>query len=360
MALAMAMAVAVAVASVCTLVATGAGGAPSAGGLLTARCQEPSAAGPIRWDARYEPVRLADGAAAIRILEAGRATARDAITTVAGAWDIAWSTGGTGPLATARATLSAGSGRTIDASAANLLSPDGNCSLYLSIRGPTNRVIGVIGDSVFASIGHQLQPESLLLSTLPAATWEIRATSGFGWGASAPIWPLQTVTGTWAIGLARGILAQNPSALVVELGANDAMRATFADGEENPGLAAAVRDGVSSDVDQLLQESAGAGVSCVVLVTAPEHLTTLFGAGARYALEAERVNQVIRSDAAAAGGTVKIADWATLSQTHHEGPDDWFLPDDIHPNRTGESALVGIVQTSIRSCPSLHTDSVRS
>jgi hypothetical protein len=72
------------------------------------------------------------------------------------------------------------------------------------------------------------------------------------------------------------------------------------------------------------------------------------------------VNQVVESDVLAAGGHVKIADWATLSQTHHEGTDDWFLPDDVHPNLAGEAALVGIVQQSIQSCPARQVGAVSS
>ncbi|MGA7417208.1 MAG: GDSL-type esterase/lipase family protein [Acidimicrobiales bacterium] len=335
-----------------------AGGALSTRGLLTASCQESSPAAPIRWAARYEPVRQGDGATAIRIVDAGQAAPGDAISTVAGAWDLSWSTAA-GRQATARSALITGSHRTIDASAASLLSPDGNCSLYLSVPAAKHRLVGVIGDSVFAAIAQQVRSESSPLRTLPASTWEIRATSGFGWGASAPAWPLKTVTGTWAIGLARGIFAQHPSALVVELGANDAMRAAFAKATRHPSLTA-VLDGVSSDVKGLLEASADARVPCVVIVTAPEHSTTLFGAGPRYAVQAERVNQVVASDALAAGGHVKIADWATLSKTHHEGQDDWFDPDDVHPNLTGEAALVALVQQSIQSCPAPHSLTVSS
>ncbi len=335
--------------SVLAVVTTRAEGALTTRGLLTASCQEASLAAPIRWAARYEPVRQVDGATAIRILEAGRADPGDVISTVAGAWDLSWSTAA-GPLATARSAMTTGTHRTIDASAANLLSPDGNCSLYLSVRATKDPLVGVIGDSVFAGIAQQVRSESSPLRSLPASTWEIRATSGFGWGASAPAWPLKTVEGTWAIGLARGIFAQHPSALVVELGANDAMRATFAEVSGDPSLGA-VLDGVSSDAKHLLEASANARIPCVVIVTAPEHSTSLFGAGPRYAVQAKSVNQVVESDAVAAGGHVTIADWATVSRGHHEGPADWFLPDDVHPNLTGEAALVGIVQRSIQSCP---------
>ena len=257
-----------------------------------------------------------------------------------------------GSQSTLRLTLKPGSRRTIDASSVSLLSPDANCSLYLSGQTQTGPLIGVIGDSVFANIANRVDSHSLRLVSMTGGTWEIRATSGFGWGASAPSWPLQTTKGAWALGLARGIFPQHPSALVVELGTNDAMRLAFAG--HDPRHAAAVRQGLSGDIDELLKESLSARVSCVVLVTAPEHPTTIFGAGPRFAVAAEKVNQIIMSDAKTADGDVEVADWAALSATHHEGRADWFLPDDVHPNLNGDAALVGIIEASINSCAAPH------
>ncbi len=332
-----------------------AGAAQSTRGLLTARCQEPSRAGTIDWAARYEPVRLPDGATAIRVLQAGKQRPGGGVSAVAGEWDFSWATP-QGSLATVRSPLSAGSPRVVGAGVANLLVPDGKCSLYLSVHAVESPLVGAIGDSVFAGVANQFRSASSDLHLLPAAGWEIRATSGFGWSASAPAWPLSAVRGAWAIGLARGIFSQHPSALVVELGINDALRAAFADVTSHPRTVEAIHAAVSSNVGQLLHEADTARIRCVVLVTAPDHSTSIFGAGTVYAREANRVDQIVEGVAAASpGGNVRIADWATLSQAHHQGPAGWFLPDDVHPNLTGETALVGLVQRSIQSCSPIVT-----
>jgi lysophospholipase L1-like esterase len=321
-------------------------GVPASGPLVS-NCREPTANGPIHWIARYRYVSQARGEAAIQVLSAGRQDFKGGMSTVAGAWNLS-GVNASGSQSTIRLTLKAGSRRTLDASSVSLLTPDGNCSLYLGSQAHTGPSTGVIGDSVFANIAAQVGSKSLRLVNTTHAKWEIRATSGFGWGASAPSWPLKTVKGAWALGLARGIFVQHPSALVVELGTNDAMRLAFAG--PHPRQAAAIRQGVSSDIDELLKESLNARISCIVLVTAPEHSTSIFDAGSRFAVAAKKVNQIIISDAKRAGDDVKVTDWAALSATHHEGPADWFLPDDVHPNSNGDVALVGMIQRSIHSC----------
>jgi hypothetical protein len=328
-----------------------------ASGLLVSNCREPMTNGAKHWIARYRYVSQANGEAAIQVLTAGRLDSAGGMSTVAGAWHLSW-VNASGSQSTIRLTMKAGSRRTVEASSVSLLSPDGNCSLYLSSQAHTGPLVGVIGDSVFANLANQVDFNSLRLVRITHATWDIRATSGFGWGASAPSWPLETVEGAWALGLARGTFALHPSALVVELGTNDAMRLAFAG--RHPRQAAAIRQGVSGDIDELLKESLGARISCIVLVTAPEHSTSIFGAGSRFAVAAEKVNQIIISDAKRAGDDVKVTDWAALSATHHEGPADWFLPDDVHPNINGEVALVGMIETSIHSCAASHQEAIGS
>jgi lysophospholipase L1-like esterase len=174
------------------------------------------------------------------------------------------------------------------------------------------------------------------------------------------MWPVSTVRGSWAIALARGLDSRHPSALVVELGANDSLRATFADVLGKPQLAAQIRAAVATNISELLAESARLGLP-TVLVTVPTFPTTDFGGGVRYEREAQLVNSIIRSAATAAtataaaaaaarpGDRVIVADWATLSGPHHladPSTASWFTADGLHPNPVGEAALVGLVRSA--------------
>jgi lysophospholipase L1-like esterase len=88
-----------------------------------------------------------------------------------------------------------------------------------------------------------------------------------------------------------------------------------------------------------------------VLVTVSTFPTTAFGGGLGYAREATLVNAILRSAAATASDRVVIADWAGLSAAHHVARGDapaWFLPDGLHPNDTGEDALITLVQASVQ------------
>jgi hypothetical protein len=236
----------------------------------------------------------------------------------------------------------------IDASTVRLLVPDDNCSLDLTVDAVNAHRVVLIGDSVFAGIQERIEAAdpSLLLSA--ARDWSITAVSGFGWSASSPSWPLAK-TGTWAIGLARGFFAAHPTALVVELGADDALRAVFAD-VTRPELADTIHAAVSNNIEELLRESHSAGVPCTVLVTAPAHPTSMYGADQRYATEATEINRIISASAAGAPGRVVVADWATLSASHHGVTRNWFLPDNVHPNTTGERALIALVHRAVQSC----------
>jgi lysophospholipase L1-like esterase len=231
-----------------------------------------------------------------------------------------------------------------------LLSPDRNCSLLLSTARVPAHPVAVIGDSVFAIVARDPAP------AIPSVmSWLINAQSGDGWGSAPVNWPLGVVRGTWTIGLARGSFTQHPSALVVELGTNDAIRAVFADGTGNPALGLRILAGVAGAVSQLIAEAAPQ-VPCTVLVTASTHETGLFGQGLHYSDAAGKVNAIMRAKVSGAGGkSVLIADWGALSASHHraEGaPGNWFTPgDDIHPNAAGQRALLGLIQRVVNTCP---------
>jgi lysophospholipase L1-like esterase len=239
----------------------------------------------------------------------------------------------------------------IASSTAHLLTPDDNCSLLLQ-AGVTSHPTVVVGDSVSAGIQNRVL-DGQLLGVGDLGKWQFAAIAGFGWSASAPTWPLSTTRGTWVIGLTRGAYEEHPSALVVELGVNDSLRATFADAERRAGLAAQIRTAVAENVAQVLHESIS-HVPCTVLVTAPTYPTKLFAGGARYEKEATLIDDILRIAVARTGSSrARIADWARYSAAHHlaqTSPENWFTPDGTHPNARGDAALVGLLQRTISSC----------
>jgi lysophospholipase L1-like esterase len=321
-----------------------AGTLPRAGvsGFRTAQCDE-GLPGPVtlQWTARYHFSAGTGDQPQIRIVSvssgAGAAAANEK-----GPWTLSWvAAGGTvtriGSSPQGLPTIR------VNAAKANLLSPDHNCSLVLSANS-YQKPIAVIGDSVFAGIEDRLSTTGLPDATF-AGGWLITSESGFGWGASAPAWPLSTIRGSWVIGIARGLSSIDPSCLVVELGANDALRASFADALGEPQLAASIRSAAKANISQLLAQSAGMGTP-VVLVTVPTYPTTSFGGGLAYAKEARLVNTIIWTAAKAAVGRVSVADWATYSAAHHGvagSATGWFSSDGLHPNEEGEEALVSLV-----------------
>ena len=212
------------------------------------------------------------------------------------------------------------------------------------------QVIAVVGDSIFRGVSDGLTSGALTAD--PAGTtWEIDAESGFGWGASGPDWPLSVVRGSWALGHASSLLARHPDVLVVELGANDALRASFAIARHEPGFARRILAGVATNVGRVLERIRGR-TRCVVLVTPPTQPTTLFGAGALYAREATLVNSTLRR-VAAGHKAVAVADWARLSAGHYHldgSPGNWFAPDGVHLVTEGQRALLTLVQRTATAC----------
>lgn len=337
------------------------GSTPTAPGTATraASCVEPLRGGrTVDWWARYT-VSGTPGTEQIRVVSAGsRSTGGHGPPTGSDRWVLSWAAPtGLGTL-TATSVTSALPLHVIPSSRVELLSPDRNCSLLLSAAPVPAHPVAVIGDSVYAIIARAPAPP------IPSVRlWQINAQSGDGWGSAPVTWPLGVVRGTWAIGLARGIFTQHPSALVVELGTNDAIRAVFADGTDNPALGRRILAGVAGAVSQLLIEAAPQ-VPCTVLVTTSTHETGLFGQGLHYSDEAGKVNAILRAKASdagrkkasdAGGKSVLIADWGALAASHHlaEGaPGNWFTPgDDIHPNAAGQRALLGLIQRVVKTCP---------
>jgi lysophospholipase L1-like esterase len=312
-----------------------------------AQCDENAPAGvPVRWTARYDVTTQPGEQFQLHVVSAG---GDSRVAEQAGAaWTIWWMLpdGSTGRQSSSADQLST---IRVMARSAVLLAPDGDCALVLS-ASDSEVPVAVIGDSIFAGIDTRRSTTGLLGATF-ASDWLITADGGFGWGASAPAWPLTTIRGSWAIGLARGLADHKPSSLVVELGANDALRATFADARHNPALAQQIRHAVAANISELLALSARLELP-LVLVTVSTFPTTAFGGGLGYAREAALINAIIRSATATAPGEVAIADWAGLSASRHAARGDapaWFLSDGLHPNETGEDALLALVRTAVQN-----------
>jgi lysophospholipase L1-like esterase len=324
--------------------------AQSVSELRTARCAE-NQSGPLRhqpdqtlrWTAQYRFSVGSGDQPQIHIVSVG--SDPGAATDAASPWTLSW-VAADGSVTRVGSSAKRLPSIRVNAANANLLSPDHDCSLVLSAASYL-KPIAVIGDSVFAGIESRLATTGLPHASF-ARSWLITAEAGFGWGASAPSWPLSTIQGSWAIGLARGLASIDPACLIVELGANDALRATFADALGKPELAAQIRRAVEANIDQLLTLTAQLGIP-VVLVTAPTDPTTSFGGGVAYANEARLVNTSIRTSAQAASGRVTVADWAAYSAPHHGVAalaTKWFIGDDLHPSEAGDEALVNLVMRS--------------
>jgi hypothetical protein len=230
-----------------------------------------------------------------------------------------------------------------------LLSPSANCSLVLTST-PMPHTIAVIGDSIFSSINAGLESQRLEQTAFTSRLL-VTAESGYGWGASTPTWPLTTIRGTWALGLLRGLISYEPRCVVAELGANDALRATFADALHQPRRAADIRRAAADNIAQVLSTATSFGIP-VVVVTASEYPVKAYGAGVTYAHEAALVNATLRSFAKSSHGNVVLADWAALSARHHSlrpAGNDWFIDDELHPNSSGDLALDLVKQASVRA-----------
>jgi lysophospholipase L1-like esterase len=218
-------------------------------------------------------------------------------------------------------------------------------------RAPA-RTVAVIGDSVFANIQQRLLTGELH-GVENGNHLVIDAHSGFGWGASNVTWPLSVTQGSWVSDEAKHLLADHPQVLVVELGVNDALRATFADALNEPRLSAQIRNGIVEQIRRLLAQTSDA-VSCTVLVAPPVVPTTLFGAGVRYTVEAVQIHRIIYEAAAnPLSHRVAVVDWSVAS-LWHDLPNStearWFGVDAVHPNVTGDQAILSLIGAAASNC----------
>jgi hypothetical protein len=251
--------------------------------------------------------------------------------------------------------------QTVRGAQAELFTPDRACTVILSSTPPVAHHVAVIGDSIFAKVQSVIVTAGLPREGF-AKRWVFEAESGYGWGAPATPFgnfPLTENPGTWVLAQARGLLAQHPRALVIELGADDALRAGFAASQvsEQQSLNAETKSDITTAVDEVARRAA-----CTVLVTPSTYPTEIYGAGQRYSRQALRIDGDLRRLARSNGDhKVLIADWATLSASHHvrvvaqdsSSAVPWFpAGDNLHPNLAGEEALTGLVQQTVQRCSS--------
>jgi GDSL-like Lipase/Acylhydrolase len=326
---------------------------PVKGKSKVATCVVPAANGEsTKWFARYQ-VTGSTRAPEIRLVRTGEESHSPAAPEgTLRPWVVTWAAPHHRPSTVRKRAADIGSA-TFSAEKLQMLSPDGNCILYLSAVPTPPHKVAVIGDSVFANIAQTVVKKALGGESY-AQSWQISATSGNGWNATPISWPLKVVDGHWAIDSARGLAASHPSALVVELGADDALRAVFASALSDPTRAAEVVNGVSANIGEFLDQESSV-IPCTVLVTAPSVETPIFGAGEIYVTEADLVNSVIRTQALQhTNANVRVADWAVVSASHHSpsGPrKDWFTSgDNVHPNVAGQEALISLIHHVIGTC----------
>ncbi len=326
---------------------------PLKGTSKIATCVVPGSTGQsTKWFARYQ---VTEGAhrSEIHVVSTGE---QSSVATSSAAnlhpWVMTWTAPNRRPTTVRKAGTDIGSA-TFSAEKMQILSPDGQCILYLSAVPTAQHKVAVIGDSVFANIA-QTVVKTALGNESYAQSWQISATSGNGWNATPVSWPLQVVGGDWALDSARGMAASHPSALVVELGADDALRAVFASALSDLPLVRQVLNGVSNNISEFIDQESSV-VPCTVLVTAPSFETPIFGAGETYVTEADLVNSIIKTQASQhRGEDVRLANWAALSASHHSpsGPArDWFTSgDNVHPNVAGQRALISLIHRVIGTC----------
>jgi len=196
-----------------------------------------------------------------------------------------------------------------------------------------------------------------------ARNWTIDGTSGAGWGMGTNAggqWPLEVVQGDWAAKHVQALGMTRPAAIVIELGTNDALRADFAAAASNTTALANRQSGTDNNIkgDVALARTM---TSCIVLVTPSTFPTTLYGPGTIqteevFAQQAARVDAELKQqELVSSEGSTLIADWATISATHHlpsGASGNWFSSDEVHPNFAGEQQLASLIDRTVNTCPS--------
>lgn len=222
------------------------------------------------------------------------------------------------------------------------------------IPRPAASTIAVIGDSISADLATDLRRRDF--DGPAGVTWSITAQTGAGWGEGLNAqgnWPLEVVQGNWAAAQVDTAANAHPSAVVIELGTNDALRAAFAFVANSSTDLAARLTGTRNNISSVVRDASSLS-KCVVLVTPSYYPPTTFGAEVHYTQQAWGIrSQLLQQVSMRHGRTVAIADWAALSSPHHlqsGAPGTWFVGDGLHPNISGERALAALIVQTVNGC----------
>jgi lysophospholipase L1-like esterase len=234
----------------------------------------------------------------------------------------------------------------------------GGCNLRPTSSTATessNLKVAVIGDSVAADLAKALQNPSF--DGPAGVSWEITAQPGAGWGEGEDVqgnWPLGIVEGDSTANRVRAASERQPSAIVIELGTNDALRASFAYSLNNGTQLLARLVGTDNNIRSDVQLASSLS-PCVVLVSPSYYPTMAFGEEEHYSATALQIRTVLmREVSRVPQHAVLLADWAALSSTHRlaaSAPENWFTPDGLHPNSLGLKALANLIAQTATNCP---------
>lgn len=215
--------------------------------------------------------------------------------------------------------------------------------------------VAVIGDSVAASLAGDMHKPGF---HGPRVRWAILAQPGAGWGEgedSQGNWPLNVVQGDTAAERVRAAATRHPSAIVIELGTNDALRASFAYSLNNGGQLLQRLVGTDNNIRTVVKLASSLS-HCVVLVSPSYYPTMAFGEEQHYSATALQLRTALMKEVSNdPQHTVALADWAAESSTHRltaGGPENWFTSDGLHPNRAGLEALAWLIFGAVRTCSS--------
>jgi hypothetical protein len=233
----------------------------------------------------------------------------------------------------------------------------GGCNLPTTgvTAGPPSRpTIALIGDSISGRLAIDLRTPDF--HGPRGVAWSIASQAGAGWGEGQNArgnWPLGIVQGNWAATRVLHATAVRPSAIAIELGTNDALRASFAFVTNSSANLLARISGTDSNVTRDVKLATSRS-RCVVLVTPSYFPPTTFGSEVHYSEQAWGIRaELLQQASAGHGRSVAIADWAALSSPHHVAsglPGSWFLGDGLHPNLIGERALAELIVRTADTC----------
>ena len=220
--------------------------------------------------------------------------------------------------------------------------PGGACALVLNALGGYGLPqVALVGDSNIVAVDNDLlDPEAF---GARVRSWNVVGESGGTWLVD-PV-----ISSSGVLDELRGVVADEPDAVVIGLGVNDALLLSLA---STPQQQAQLRDRTQAAVDTglaILDDT-----RCLVLTGATEAPTSILGAGDGYAAAAVDINQLLARAIADRPGAV-LTDWPDESAPHHlsdGSPGDWFVDgDEIHLTPDGRRAYVEHVRAALdRSC----------